>query len=211
MAVTYPRHEAVIAWAKTELANHVGEQPPGSNTGDRVRFYQGHTWLPGTGWPWCAAFVCTAWAEAGKPLPWPTAGAFDMGNRARASGWTVQSVSRLRPGDIVVWNIGAGHVSLFASYDPHTGLIHTIDGNVSDQVGPRARPVSQARDLIMVPETAVAAKPVPPKTMKPPVFQVVTGEDEKVIYVSGARAVGKNLARILKAHPAGVTIRRKKS
>ena len=204
----FPRHEAAVAWAENELG--VREHPDGSNTGERVRFYQDRDWLPGTGYPWCAAFVCAVWEEGGKKaLPWPSAGAWDMGNRARASGWTVSHPSMLKPGDIVVWAFGAGHVSIFLSYDAKTGAVVTRDGNVRDQVCDNTRPLSQVRDLIHVPELAV--KPVPPKTTRPPVFQVVSGDGEgKVIYVSGARAIGKRLARLLARNPAGIVIRRKK-
>lgn len=206
MPTKYPRHEGVVAWAEREFGT--SEQPPGSNTGERVRFYQSHTWLPGTGWPWCAAFVCAAWEEGGKrKLPWPSAGAWDMGNRARASGWAVRSPTELVPGDIVVWAFGQGHVSIFLGYHAAARTIRTIDGNVGDKVDHRERPLSQVRDLIHVPEIAAT---VSPKTTKPPVFQVVTGEHEKVIYVSGARAIGKHLARLLSRNPAGITIRRKR-
>jgi len=131
-----------------------------------------------------------------------------MGNRARKSGWTVSSIGLLVPGDIVVWNIGAGHVSLFLSYDVKTKLVRTVDGNVGNRADPRERPLSLARNLIHVPEQL---QPVPPKLTRPGLFEVVSSETEKVIYVSGARAIGRHLGLILGRHPEGVLIRRKKA
>ena len=207
MAAKYPRHAKVVAWAQAELAKGVHEIPDGSNRGPRVEFYQAHTWLGGTGWPWCAAFVDTAWeVGGGLALPWRTAGAWDMGDRARKAGWTVRSPAELVPGDPVVWAFGTGHVSLFLS--TKDGWVTTIDGNVSNKVDKRTRPVTQVRDFIHVPELAV---PLPAKDTRPPVFEVVGADDgERVIYVSGARAVGRNLAKILGRHPEGVVIRRRK-
>ncbi|MHA3773681.1 hypothetical protein ACXR0O_19265 [Verrucomicrobiota bacterium sgz303538] len=40
----------------------------GNNTGPRVQEYQRATWLDGTGWAWCAAFVCFVIREAIKGL-----------------------------------------------------------------------------------------------------------------------------------------------
>lgn len=204
MASKYPKHAAVVEWAHGEVG--VKEEPLGSNTGKRVREYQSRTWLPGTGWPWCAAFVCAAWEAAGSKLPWPSAGAWDLGNRARAAGWAVTAPGALTPGDIVTWKSGAGHVSLFLKYNAKADTVFTVDGNVSNRVDYRERSRSLARDLIHVPEKPVKL-PVP---AKPPVFEVVTAEDgQKVIYTSGALAISLRLARFLGRHPGGVTIRRK--
>lgn len=201
----YPKHDAVVEWAKGELG--VREDPPGSNTGARVRFYQRHTWLPGTKWPWCAAFVDTAWeVGGGYKLPFPSAGAHDFGNRAKAAGW-VTKIEKLIPGDILDWNIGTGHLSLFLSFDPKTGMIRSRDGNVSDQVVDKERNVSLLRYAIHVPEKPT--KPLPPHVTKPPRYQVVTSESgtEKVVYVSGPRAVARKLQYLLRRF-GDVTIRR---
>jgi len=202
----FPKHDAVVKWAKGELG--VTEEPPGSNSGGRVRYYQGFDWLPGGGYPWCASFVDAAWANAGYPLPFPSAGAWDLGNRARKAGWAVPKPRNLTPGDIVTFKAGAGHVALFISFDSRRQLIRTLDGNVDNSVAYSTRRLAEVRDLIHVPEKAA---PVPPKLTKPPVFEVVTSESGgKVIYVSGARAIGRNLARFLKVHPRLVIRRRKK-
>lgn len=200
---TYPKHEAVVKWATGELGVH--EDPPGSNTGQRVRYYQSHTWLPGTRWPWCAAFADTAWeVGGGYKLPWPSAGAHDLGNRAHAHGWTVP-VSKLIPGDLLDWNVGSGHLSIFLSYDKARGVIKSIDGNVSDRVAYRERSAALLRYGIHVPE-----KPAPIPPAKPPRYEVVTSESgtERVVYVSGPKAVTRKLAELLRRF-GDITIRRK--
>lgn len=206
MAAKYPKHAAVVAWCHGEVKAGVREVPLGSNTGPRVRWYQSHTWLPGTGWPWCTGFALTGWEEAGGfRLPWPSAGAWDLANRARAAGWAVASPGALVPGDIVTFKSGAGHLAVFLKYDGKTDTIFTVDGNVSDRVDYRERSRSLVRDLIHVPEKPVIL-PVP---VKVPMFQVVTSEGgERVVYVSGANAIAKRLPRFLRRH-GNITIRRK--
>ena len=206
MPSVYSKHDAVMKWAKGELGVH--EEPLGSNRGTRVEFYQAHDWLPGGGYPWCASFVDTAWEVGGKrKLPFPSAGAWDLGNRARAAGWAVTSVKQLVAGDFVTFKAGAGHVAIFLAY--RNGLVETIDGNVDNAVELRSRTLTTVRDLIHVPELPVA---VPPKTTKPPVFEIVTDEKGgKVIYVSGTLAVSRFINRFLRRHPeTPIRIRKKR-
>lgn len=200
----YPKHDAVVKWAQRELGVH--EEPMGKNTGQRVRFYQRHTWLPGTGWPWCAAFCCTAWEEGGGfKLPFPSAGAHDLGDRAHAAGWTT-TVATLIPGDLLDWNVGTGHLSIFLSYDKARGVIKSIDGNVSDRVAYRERSAALLRYAIHVPEKPT--KPVPPQ--KPPRYVVTTSEGGtvKVVYVSGPKAVARKFAELVRRF-GEITIRKK--
>lgn len=203
----YPKHDAVVKWAEGELGIH--EDPPGSNTGERVRFYQRHTWLGGTNWPWCAAFDDTAWeVGGGYKLPFPSAGAHDLGDRARAAGW-VTTIDKLIPGDLLDWNVGSGHLSIFLSYDPKTKKIRSIDGNVSDRVDYRERSAALLRYAIHVPEKPVV---VPPIVKKPPRYEVVTSESgtTKVVYVSGPKAVARKLEYLLRRF-GDVTVRRKQT
>lgn len=202
MTAKYPKHDKALASAIKDVGVH--EEPWGSNTGPRVQVYQHATWLGGTGWPWCCAFCVYHSTRAGFKLPYLGAGAYAWLDWARGAGWSVQSKDAI-PGDYVVWNIGAGHMSMLR--EPiKGGVVKTVDGNVSDRVDIRERPLSLARGFVHLPE--LAAKPPPARV---PVFEVVTAEDgHKVIYVSGARAVGRKLQRILGNHPLGVTIRPKK-
>lgn len=202
MAVTYPKHAKALKGALADLG--VAEEPDGSNTGRRVREYQASTWLGGTGWPWCVAFAIFHALKAGFKLPYLGAGAYKFLDWARSVGWAVPAGAAV-PGDFVVFNIGAGHLAVLQK-KVKDGRVKTVDGNVDNAVELRDRPLSQVRGFVHLPE-----KPVKVKTPRPPVFEVVTAADgQKTIYVSGARAIGRNLARFLRRHPAGVTIRRRR-
>lgn len=197
----FPRHEAELASALKDVG--VREQPTGSNTGPRVRVYQAATWLGGTGWPWCAAFCCYQAEQAGFALPYKGAGAYAWLDWARGAGWDTTAPI---PGDWVVWDIGAGHISILR--EPiKDGYVDTVDGNASDSVMLCSRPFSLVRGFIHLPEKEATLPP----PAKPPMFEVVTSESgHRVIYVSGASAIGKRLPRFLKRHPRGLTIRRRK-
>lgn len=215
MTTPLPLHARAVELATADIGNK--ETPLGSNSGAFVQDCQRYTWLGGyteqhgapahpttTRWPWCVAFCIREWVRAGLTIPYRGAGAYDYLNWAVRNRWAVPS-SQAVPGDAVVWNLGAGHMSMLAQ--PVTGTtVHTIDGNVSDRVDRRTRPLSQVRGFIHIPE-----KPAVVTMPKPPVFEVVTSESgSKVIYVSGARAVGRKLSQILERHPNGVVIRRKR-
>ena len=77
--------DALVAILKAEEG--VREFPANSNRGKRVEDYQAATWLTGTGWPWCAAFICWGIRELEKTHPLPfkrpqTGGAWDFENWA---------------------------------------------------------------------------------------------------------------------------------
>jgi hypothetical protein len=199
----YPLHDRVVRFALAEYQHGVREDPPGSNTGPRVREYQAATWLGGTGWPWCCAFAVWCWQKAlGRPLPYRGAGAYAWLDWARKAGWVVDAQHAI-PGDFVVFNIGAGHMAILR--EPVTrGEVLTVDGNVSDAVGLRSRTLSTVRGFVHIPEQPVAVE------ARPPMFEVITSETGyKVIYVSGANAVAKRLPGFLRRHPV-LTIRRRR-
>src|SRR6185436_1835590 len=112
--VPYPIHDRALQVARGQIGVH--EQPMGSNTGPQVREYQAATFLGGTGWPWCSAFVLWCWQKAGHPLPYKTAGAYDFLNWAKRKGWA-RSSTELVPGDLVVFNVGSGHISMFERWE----------------------------------------------------------------------------------------------
>lgn len=200
----YPKHGKAVQQAKNDLANGVRERPMGSNTNGRVRVMQKNTWLGGTGWPWCVA-ACITWAlEAGFKLPYKGAGAYAYLDWARQHGWTCQ-LGQAVPGDFVVWNIGAGHMSMLVEKYRAGEPVHTIDGNSSDRVKENWRQSSLVRGIVHLPEDPAKLPPA-----KPPLFEVVTSESgHKVIYTSTASRIGKKLPQLLAKH-AKLTVRRKK-
>lgn len=198
-------HAKALAWVTGNIGQH--EVPMGSNRGPFVQSCQAATWLKGTGWPWCVACWIKAWTVAGYKLPYLGAGAYQMFDwyKANLPAWVVP-IERAKPGAACIWNEGAGHCSMLKSYDAKTRLVTTVDGNVSDSVAIRTRPVSMLRGVIDPPEHA----PPPPVKAKPPVFEVVTSAaGHKVIYVSGVKAISNKLPQILKRYGKGIIIRRR--
>ena len=209
------KHELALQFARRELG--VVEEPYGSNSGvpghlsGHILWFQAATWLGGTGWPWCVAFALWCLKKAGFIIPWLSAGAWDLYDRARKAGWTVPIGTwglpgGAEPGDICIWNVGDGHASLLVSYDRASGMVTSIDGNVSNRVAYKTRSAVLLRGVIHIPE-AHKVKPA-----KPPMYEVVTGVNGKVIYVSGPKAIGRFLAIYLKRkHPGTLIIRRKRN
>jgi cell wall-associated NlpC family hydrolase len=108
----------------------------GNNRGPRVQEYQKATWLSGTGWPWCMAFVQWCFREAGLVLPNRTASVGEFAAWADKVGAVVQRPFR---GDVVCFNFDSndwpdhiGFVSRVLSLRP-TGfyLLKTVEGNTS--------------------------------------------------------------------------------
>jgi hypothetical protein len=133
-----PIAQKLIDYARAELG--VRESPVDSNRGTDVYRFQKSTWLAGSGWPWCAAFICFLCQKAGmtdnvRPR---TAGAWDFENWARR---TKANVSLLTPsndnpiqaGDILVYKFS--HIGL-ATKDEFHGIVSTIEGN-TDEAGSR--------------------------------------------------------------------------
>lgn len=120
----------------------VREVPRNSNRGKRVEEYQAATWLPGSGWPWCAAFICWGLLQVDreKKLPFArpqTAGAWDFENWARSQSGKGVSLfkprQKVRKGDIVVFTFS--HIGL-AIADEANGYVATVEGN-TDSSGSR--------------------------------------------------------------------------
>lgn len=117
----------------------------GANKGKRIQEYQRATWLDGTGWPWCAAFICWAvreWVRAPAVLAglkmdataaerWrpKTAGAWDFVRWANEHGaQVVDENMSCRRGDIVVFDFS--HIGLVVE-DSSRGQITTVEGNTN--------------------------------------------------------------------------------
>lgn len=206
-------HDKALAYALAEEKKGVHEIPLGSNRGPRVEHYQTYDWIPGGGYPWCISFCQAAWAEgAGHKLPWASAGAYDILERAKRDGWTCP-LSLAVPGDLVIFNVGTGHGAILrAPWKGGSNPVLTVDGNVSDRVALRERSASLVRGVVHIPEKATGPAPPPPPVAKPPMFEVVTGEGDakKLLYVSGAKAISRVLPRLLRNNKGGLTIRPKK-
>ena len=147
---------ALVAILKSEVG--VREVPANSNRGNRVEQYQAATWLTGSGWPWCAAFICWGIRELEKTHPLPfkrpqTAGAWDFENWAKSEGVRrFKPRQKIKAGDIVIFTFS--HIGL-AIEDEKGGVVRTVEGN-TDLSGSRegggvyikARPVSSIRSHI---------------------------------------------------------------
>lgn len=143
MSSTYHLRQRLIEIALKE----VGVREMGTtNTGKRVVQYQAATDLGGTGWPWCAAFVCWCvreWikddevrAALGIPADehaadrWRprTAAAYGFHEWARAHGLLVMDDSHqhvLHTGDLVTFDFS--HIGIVK--DDMADMIFTIEGN----------------------------------------------------------------------------------
>lgn len=210
----YPKHEKAHSYAKHCVGVH--ESPDGSNRGPiqvsnpsgGVDFFEQHDFVNGVGYPWCAAFWLTCWAEAGHVFPYKSPSAHAIGDWAKKHGWA-RPISGLVPGDGCDWNEGSGHLSMFESFDPHTGLVHTIDGNWGDRVVRATHRVGSLRVGIHVPETGT----IPPAPK--PYFVIATSVNghRKVLFSQYAteKKVRGMLPRLLKRWGVdGLTIKRSK-
>lgn len=170
-------HSNVVAWCKMQVGEK--ENPPGSNRGEFVQFCQSHTWLKGTGWPWCAAFVVTAISEgAGVGYPCPTASAFGLLADAKKRGWDLPANSSLVvPGDIVVFDIGSGHTGIVTKVT--SKQVFSIDGNAGDSVKACVRLRSTVRGFVHWPED------LPPRKRTPFVKTASSASGSRKLTVAG--------------------------
>lgn len=117
----------------------------GGNSGPQVEaLYQRSTELTGSGWPWCAAFICWLFKSVSEKgiahsfkLP-KTAGAYNFINWARNNSSFVEiydaPFTSILPGDIIVFNFS--HIGL-AVGELKGGRFDTIEGNTTP--GPSSR------------------------------------------------------------------------
>ena len=149
--------ERLVELAKKEVG--VREHPRNTNRGKRVQEFQNATWLDGTGWAWCAAFICWLCREAGvKDSVRPkTAGAWDFERWARKASSPVNlykpaSKTKIQAGDILVFS--QSHIGL-ASHGQGVKSVSTIEGNTDASgsregggVYARSRRLSEVRSVI---------------------------------------------------------------
>jgi hypothetical protein len=112
----------------------VREIPANSNRGKRVEEFQSATWLSGSGWAWCAAFICWGILQLDKkhglPFKRPeTAGAWDFERWAKEEGLNLfKPRKEIKAGDIVIFTFS--HIGL-AIEDEKNGYVKTVEGNTS--------------------------------------------------------------------------------
>ena len=136
--------------------------------------YQQHTFLKGTGWPWCNAFVNFVMDEAKVYWPYKSAGAYDSLRWYTRAGWRTHDPA---PGDVAVFNVGSGHIAIVESLEhtKHgTTMVHTIDGNHGDSVSRASRSLASVAGFIQPP--ALSSGPSPHPKVKVPWWVVVTSE-----------------------------------
>lgn len=164
---TYPLRKRLIDIAEAEIGT---VEYGTSNTGKRVVQYQASTDLGGTGWPWCAAFVCWCirrWlddeevrdalkikldiVDTWRPR---TAAAFGFHEWARTRRLLIMDDNPahvLHTADLVTYDFS--HIGIVK--DDRDDLIYTIEGNTDGQGGrdgggvwAKTRPRSMARRFI---------------------------------------------------------------
>ncbi len=208
----YPRHDRLVAYLEHCLPVH--EQPNGTNRGPiqvrkpdgGVDLFQTHDFVNGGGYAWCVCTWLAAADEAGLRWAYKSPGAYAQAAYASAHGYA-QPLGALIPGDPIVWRVGAGHLSTFLSYDKRTGMVQTIDGNVSNRVAYRHRPASLIHTAIHVPEQH--APPPAPE----PFWVIATSENghRQLLYTKFAteKTVLGVIPRLLAQHGrAGITVTR---
>lgn len=149
---TYPIRQKLIDIAAAEVG--VVETPKNSNTGKRILEYQRATTLEGTGWPYCAAFVCWCVREWGKLSEvrdalkmsktefenWrpKTAAAYGFHNWAEKRGLLIMDENEhpgqatLHTGDVVTFDFS--HIGIVKT--DYESTILTVEGN-TDLAGSR--------------------------------------------------------------------------
>jgi hypothetical protein len=145
-------------------AEEIGIQEIGStNTSPRVQEYQAATNLKGTGWPWCAAFICwvvmTAMIRHGGKFTFArprTAAAYGFDEWSLAQDNSTKTRRSHGGDEIAIFSLkSVSHCGIAISKPDKNGWFKTIEGN-SNSAGSRTggmvvhqrRHVSNVRDWI---------------------------------------------------------------
>lgn len=142
----------------------IGVQEIGNtNTSPRVREYQSATSLDGTGWPWCAAFICwvvmRAMAQHGGKFTFTrpvTASAYGFDEWSLAQDNSTKTRRSHGGDEIAIFSLkSVSHCGIAISKPDKNGWFRTVEGN-SNSAGSRTggmvvyqrRHVSNVRDWI---------------------------------------------------------------
>lgn len=202
--------------AGERLLNRMGrnlgkhEEPMGSNRGPYVERMQHHTWLPGSGWPWCVAEEIGGWEETYHlQHPYPTASVGQKAEWARRQGLTVP-LSGAKRGDAVC--LGTRHITRIVSLNHGAGTFVGRGGNQGDTLKDSVYRISDIATVISADKEARYLgitqdgdpnKP-PPKKHRPPIREVVTGDGEHSVIVYRGRKKDKILGAVERALRKGV-------
>ena len=133
--------EEIVRLATKEIGV---QEVNGTNSGKRVKEYQAATSLGGTGWPWCAAFICFIVRAAMANLSIKETEKFKR--PTTASAWEFEAWSRAQDkttntkkphdgdivaGDIVVFTFS--HIGIATGSPDRSGFVPTIEGNTDGE------------------------------------------------------------------------------
>lgn len=159
------KDEFLLTYLVNIAAGQVGvSEIKDTNTGVMVRNYQRATNLKGTGWPWCAAFVCWCvkeWAsrpDVMKRLGLESLNQVESWRPKTAAAWGFipkNAFGEPRPkvlppgtpaklGDIICFTFS--HVGIVSGDQLDTGIIPTIEGNTDPSGGREGGGVFARRD-----------------------------------------------------------------
>lgn len=129
----------LLQWAAAEHASRVGEEPDGSNWGNRVSYYLKTCGLGPTAW--CGCYVSTGHKDAlgAFPLGAPQPHVQTFMQRAKKAGvFHPKSEYSPIPGDIFIYAFsgGTGHTGFVATVDSCTKArrFNTNEGNCGNRV-----------------------------------------------------------------------------
>lgn len=104
-----------------------------TNSGKRVKEYQDTTDLGGTNWPWCAAYICWIFKQAGiftennRPK---TASAFGFEQWGKSLGINViKKPTSIVKGDVVIYSFS--HIGIASSDSGKNGTFTAYEGNTN--------------------------------------------------------------------------------
>lgn len=162
----------------------VKEQPAGSNNGAMVRAYQSATDVPGTGWPWCAAFTAWCYVQAGAPQPYRSAYVPALRNWYQAHGRRLTK-DQVRPGDLVMYDWGQDgtpdHIGLFRRWMTVSRTeFEAVEGNTS--FGSDSNGGSVMIRLRHVEQVAFFARPVASRLPVGTKFDPITGAAKRKLW-----------------------------
>lgn len=161
----------------------VKEQPANSNTGPQVRAYQSATDVPGTAWPWCAAFFHWAYKQVGAAQPYKSAYVPALRNWYHAHGRRL-TAKQVKPGDAVIYDWqhdgNPDHIGLFRRWmNQERTEFEAVEGNTA--IGNDSNGGEVMIRLRNVSNVAFFARPVASRVPVGVKFDPVTGAPKRSI------------------------------